>query len=143
MARHIPTEPRETPFSIFLWGGEETFNRRKSILKEFTTKPVFDKKLVTLPSLPRMDAWTGAAYQSRELINLKLKHGWSNRQFMDAITMTDNMLPVQPQFRSMIPASHVAEVRNCGINITSLHVKLGASNVRRAEGYLDPACGAL
>lgn len=95
----VPLEPTETPFSIFLWGSKEKFDRRRSILKEFTSNPVFSKKLVTLPSLPRKDAWTRAAFQSRELIALKLRNGWSHTQFQEAIRMTDNMLPVQPQFR--------------------------------------------
>ena len=94
----VPLEPKETPFSVFLWGGEAKFDRRKSILKEFLRNPVFSKKLVTLPSLPRKDAWTRAAFQARELIALKLKNDWSHTQFMESIRMTDNMLPVQPQF---------------------------------------------
>ena len=97
--RNIPIEPCEKPFSVFLWGGHEKFNRRKALLKEFTSNPIFSKKLVTVPSLARKDAWTRAALQARELIRLKLTHNWPHVQFMEAIRLTDNMLPVQPQFR--------------------------------------------
>lgn len=97
--RSIPTEPRETPFSVFLWGGKDKFDRRKVLLQELTGNPIFSKKLVTVPSLARKDAWTRAALQSRELIRLKLQHGWPHVQFMEAIRLMDNMLPVQPQFR--------------------------------------------
>jgi acyl-CoA oxidase len=97
--RNIPKEPKETPFALFLWGGKEKFQRRKILLEEFTSNPIFSKELVTVPSLARKDAWTRAALQSRELIRLKLKHDWPHVQFMDAIRLMDNMLPVQPQFR--------------------------------------------
>jgi hypothetical protein len=101
MARHIPIQPESSNFTLFLWGGEEKLERRKALLKVFIGNPIFDKKIVTPPSLARKDAWTRAAMQSRELIRLKLKNDWPHRHFMDAIKMTDNMLPVQPQFRSM------------------------------------------
>ena len=97
--RNIPKEPKETPFSVFLWGGNEKFQRRRILLEEFTSNPIFSKKLVTVPSLARKDAWTRAALQARELIRLKLKHGWPHVQFMEGIRLMDNMLPVQPQFR--------------------------------------------
>ncbi|KAI1612554.1 acyl-CoA dehydrogenase/oxidase C-terminal [Exophiala viscosa] len=97
--RNIPTTPDETTFGLFLWGGREKFDRRKAILEAFIGNPIFSKKTVTTPSLARKDAWTRAALQSRELIRLKLKHDWPHRQFMEAVRFTDNMLPVQPQFR--------------------------------------------
>ncbi|KAK3714333.1 hypothetical protein LTR37_007919 [Vermiconidia calcicola] len=96
--RKIPKEPAEGDFTLFLWGPEK-FARRESILKAFTTNPIFSKTSVILPSLARKDAWTRAAHQARELIRLKLQHNWSHTQFMEAIRLTDNMLPVQPQFR--------------------------------------------
>ena len=94
----IRKEPVESPFTTFLWG-KEKLDRRKSILKAFTENPAFSKSSVVLPSLPRKDAWTRAALQARELIKLKLSEGWSHAQFMEAIRLTDNFLPVQPQFR--------------------------------------------
>lgn len=94
----IPKEPQESQFTTFLWG-KEKHDRRKSILKAFTENPIFSKSAVVLPSLPRKDAWTRAALQARELIKLKLTEGWSHTQFMEAIRLTDNFLPVQPQFR--------------------------------------------
>lgn len=97
-SRRIPKEPIETSFTIFLWG-KEKFERRKSILKAFTENSIFSKNVVVYPSLARKDAWTRTALQSRELINLKLKNGWSHTQFIEAIRLTDNFLPVQPQFR--------------------------------------------
>src|ERR1700761_3798570 len=96
--RNIPKEPVEGPFTLFLWG-KEKFDRRKSILKAFTSNPIFSKTSVVLPSLARKDAWTRSALQARELIRIKLSQGWSHTQFMEAIRLTDNMLPVQPQFR--------------------------------------------
>lgn len=96
--RKIPKEPSESPFTIFLWG-EEKFKRRASILKAFSENPIFSKTSVVLPSLARKDAWTRAALQSRELIRLKLEQNWNHAQFMEAIRLTDNMLPVQPQYR--------------------------------------------
>lgn len=99
MARDIPTSPRESPFSIFLYGGSEKWLMRTTVLQELTTNPIFDKKSVTIPSLARKDAWTRAAYQSRELIRIKLAKKWPHRYFMEAIKLTDQMLPVQPQFR--------------------------------------------
>jgi acyl-CoA oxidase len=100
VGRNIPTKPKETQFGLFLWGGREKFLRRQAILEAFVDNPIFSKKIVTTPSLARKDAWTRAAMQSRELIRLKLKNGWPHRHFMEAIRYTDNMLPVQPQFRS-------------------------------------------
>jgi acyl-CoA oxidase len=99
MARNILTEPRESPFSIYLYGGEEKWRMRTTVLKELSTNPIFDKKSTTIPSLARKDAWTRAAYQSRELIRIKLTKNWPHRYFMEAIKLTDQMLPVQPQFR--------------------------------------------
>lgn len=96
--RHIPKEPIETPFTLFLWGADK-FQRRKSILAAFTSNPIFSKKDIVLPSLARKDAWTRSALQARELIRLKLTHNWSHTQFLDAVRETDNFLPVQPQFR--------------------------------------------
>lgn len=97
-SRRIPKEPVESLFTIFLWG-KEKFERRKSILKAFSENPIFSKDVVVYPSLARKDVWTRTALQSRELIKLKLKNGWSHTQFMEAIRLTDNFLPVQPQFR--------------------------------------------
>ncbi len=94
----IPKEPVASPFTLFLWG-QEKFNRRKSILKAFSENPVFSKTSVVLPSVARKDAWTQKALQARELIRLKLEENWDRTQFMEAIRLTDNMLPVQPQFR--------------------------------------------
>lgn len=94
----VPKEPPESPFAIFLWGREK-FERRRDILKAFNEDPLFCKTNVVLPSIARKDAWTRASLQARELIRLKLKHGWSRTQFQEAIKLTDNMLPVQPQFR--------------------------------------------
>lgn len=94
----IPKEPVETPFALFLWD-KAKFQRRKSILQSFTNNAVFSKTDVVLPSLARKDAWTRAAFQARELIRLKLTHGWSHDQFLEAVRETDNFLPVQPQFR--------------------------------------------
>ena len=96
--RNIPKEPVETQFSVYLWGGREKFQRRKRFLKEFTTNPIFSKTLVTVPSLARKDAWTRQALQARELIRLKLKHGWHHEHFMEALRFLD-FLPVEPQFR--------------------------------------------
>jgi hypothetical protein len=102
MARHIPTQPEDSAFTLFLWGGEEKLGRRKEILAVLIGNPVFDKKIVTPPALARKDVWTRAAMQSRELIRLKLEKNWPHRHFMEAIRLTDNMLPVQPQFRSTL-----------------------------------------
>ena len=96
--RNIPKEPVETRFAVYLWGGEEKFQRRRWFLKEFTTNPIFSKTLVTVPSLARKDAWTRQALQARELIRLKLKHGWHHEHFMEALRFLD-FLPVEPQFR--------------------------------------------
>jgi acyl-CoA oxidase len=96
--RRIPKTPVETPFGLFLWD-KEKFERRKSILEAFTSTPIFSKGEVVYPSLARKDVWTRTVFQSRKLIELKLRHNWSNKQFMEAIEMTDNFLPVQPQFR--------------------------------------------
>ena len=96
--RNISKEPVETPFSVFLWGGHEKLQRRKLFLKEFTSNPIFSKTLVTVPSLARKDAWTRQALQARELIRLKLKHGWHHEHFMEALRFLD-FLPVEPQFR--------------------------------------------
>ncbi|KAK5710875.1 hypothetical protein LTR17_018625 [Elasticomyces elasticus] len=95
--RNIPVVPIDTPFSVFLWGGREKFDRRRDIHQELSSNPIFSKTSVVLPSIARKDAWTRAAYQARELIRLKLEHGWSHTAFREAIRMTDNMLPVQPQ----------------------------------------------
>ena len=97
--RNIPKEPIETPFTVFLWGGKEKFDRRVSILRALSTNPTFSKSAVVLPSLARKDAWTRSAHQARELIAIKFRKSWSHTQFMEAIRLTDNMLPVQPQFR--------------------------------------------
>jgi acyl-CoA oxidase len=94
----VPKTPVESPFAIFLWE-KEKFERRRSILEAFTSNPIFSKDAVVYPSMARKDVWTRTAQQSRELIRLKLNHGWSRTQFMEAIRMTDNFLPVQPQFR--------------------------------------------
>lgn len=97
--RSIPVDPLESPLSLFLWGGKEKFERRKNILRALVGDPIFSKKSIVLSSIARKDAWTRAALQARALINLKLRHVWSHTQFQEAIKMTDNMLPVQPQFR--------------------------------------------
>ncbi|KIW94370.1 uncharacterized protein Z519_04346 [Cladophialophora bantiana CBS 173.52] len=58
MSRHIPVQPEESAFTLFLWGGEEKLRRRKALLKVLIGDPLFDKKIVTPPSLARQDAWT-------------------------------------------------------------------------------------
>ena len=95
----VVTETRETAFTVFLWG-RERFQRRQEILKVFTSTPIFSKSLVTTPSLARKDVWTRAVLQARELIAVKLQRGWSHIQFIEAIGMLDDSLPVLPQFRS-------------------------------------------
>ncbi|KAK5705294.1 hypothetical protein LTR97_002412 [Elasticomyces elasticus] len=95
--RNIPINPIDTPFSVFLWGGRVKFDRRRDIHQELSSNPIFSKTSVVLPSIARKDAWIRAAYQARELIRLKLERGWSHTHFREAIRMTDNMLPVQPQ----------------------------------------------
>ena len=97
--RHIPVDPVDTPFSVFLWGGKEKFERRRDIHQALSRNPIFSKTSIVLPSIARKDAWTRAALQARELIRLKLEHGWSHTAFRESIRLTDNMLPVQPQFR--------------------------------------------
>jgi hypothetical protein len=94
----VPKKAVKSPFTLFLWE-KEKFERRVSILEAFTSNPIFSKGLVTYPSMARKDVWTRTAQQSRELIRLSLTLGWSRTQFMEAIRMTDNFLPVQPQFR--------------------------------------------
>jgi acyl-CoA oxidase len=94
----VPKEPVESSFGIFLWEREK-FDRRVSILEAFTSNPLFSKGIIVYPSMARKDVWTRAAEQSRELIRLKLENQWSRTQFMEAIRMSDNFLPVQPQFR--------------------------------------------
>jgi acyl-CoA oxidase len=96
--RRIPKSPVDSPFGIFLWG-KDKLDRRKSLLKAFAANPIFSKGDIVYPSLARKDVWSRTALQSRELISLKLKNEWSNTQFMEAIRLTDNFLPVQPQFR--------------------------------------------
>ncbi|TKA78007.1 hypothetical protein B0A55_03845 [Friedmanniomyces simplex] len=97
--RKIPIDPVNTPFSIFLWGGRDKFDRREDIHEALSKNPIFSKTSVVLPSIARKDAWTRAALQARELVRLKLEHGWTHTAFREAIRLTDNMLPVQPQFR--------------------------------------------
>ncbi|KIW06485.1 uncharacterized protein PV09_02921 [Verruconis gallopava] len=96
--RNIPKEPVESDFGLFLWG-KEKFLRRKATLKAFATDPIFSKGEVVYASLPRKDVWARTVLQSKALIELKLREGWSHTQFMEAIKMTDNFMPVQPQFR--------------------------------------------
>lgn len=97
--RNIPKQVKETPFAVFLWGGQEKFDRRRDVYNELSTNPMFVKDLGYHTSLARKDAWTKAALQSRELIGIKLRKRWPHRHFIDAIRMTDWFLPVQPQFR--------------------------------------------
>jgi acyl-CoA oxidase len=107
----INNEPQETPLSVFLWGGEVKFRRRTEILRVFTANPVFSKSLTAVPSLARKDVWTQGVFQARELIAIKKKQNWSHAQFIEAVRMLDNSLPVLPQFRSKLgqqrkPATH-------------------------------------
>ncbi|KAH8811027.1 acyl-CoA dehydrogenase/oxidase C-terminal [Xylogone sp. PMI_703] len=95
----ISNNVKVTALSMLLWGGKDRLRRREEILKVLTNNPVFSKSLVTVPSLARKDAWTRAVFQARELIAIKKIHGWSNEQFIEAIRMIDDSLPVLPQFR--------------------------------------------
>lgn len=95
----VPQEAVETPFALFLWGGRERFDRRKAALDTLSKHALFSKDAVVPQSLARKDVWTRIAIQSRELVALKLRHGWSNPHFMDVIAMTDWMMPIHPQFR--------------------------------------------
>ena len=97
--RRVPKDATETPMGLFLWGGREKFDRRREILETLSSNPVFSKGEVIYPSLARKDVWERTALQSRELIRIYLTKRWPYRTFMDAIRMTDWMLPVQPQFR--------------------------------------------
>ena len=99
--RDIHTEPVETPFAVFIWGGREKFDRRRSILKLLTTNPIFSKRNASIAALARRDAWTKGAIQSRELIKLKLEYDWTPTHVLEAVrSFLDHMLPVQPQFMS-------------------------------------------
>lgn len=93
-SRFVPLDPVETPFSVFLWGGKEKFQRRKVVHQALSKNPIFSKNTVALPSLARKDVWTRTAFQASELIRLKLEHGWSHTHFQEAIRLTDNFLPV-------------------------------------------------
>ncbi|KAK5952764.1 hypothetical protein OHC33_006357 [Knufia fluminis] len=97
--RHIPKHAVETPLGLFLWGGQEKFDRRREVLETLSSNPIFSKGEVVYASLARKDVWTRTALQSCELIRIYLTKKWPYRTFMDAIRMTDWMLPVQPQFR--------------------------------------------
>lgn len=97
--RHVPKAAVETPLGLFLWGGREKFDRRKEVLEVLSNNPIFSKGDVVYPSLARKEVWERTALQSRELIRIYLTRKWPYRTFMDAIRMTDWMLPVQPQFR--------------------------------------------
>ena len=65
---------KETPFGVFLWGGQEKFNRRRDVFNELSSNPMFAKDTGSYTSLARKDAWTKAALQSRELITIKLRN---------------------------------------------------------------------
>lgn len=95
----VPQQAIESPFALFLWGGKERFDRRKTSLDTLSTHPQFTKSTIIPQSLARKDVWTRIAIQSKELVTLKLRNQWSNAQFMDAIAMTDWMMPIHPQFR--------------------------------------------
>lgn len=95
----VNSQPTETPFSVFLWGGKDRFDRRRELLAEFTDRPIFSKSFASNASLSRKDAWTRAALQARELIKLKLSGGWSRVKFLEAVHMLDDGVPVIPQFR--------------------------------------------
>ena len=96
---NIPQEPAESPLSTFLWGGQERFQRRKTSLEVLLKHPLFSKFDNVPYALARKDVWTRAALQSKELMALKFRLKWSNEQFMDAVALTDWMVPVYTQFR--------------------------------------------
>jgi acyl-CoA oxidase len=102
--RHIPTtiSSNPPPFAVFLWGDDEKYARRKYLFDTLSNNPLFKKETQRYASSARRDIWKHTAQQSRELIRLKLTHNWPRRYFIDAIRMTDWMLPVQPQFRIFI-----------------------------------------
>lgn len=97
--RYIPIHVTETHFGLFLWGGRDRFDRRKEVLETLSSNPLFSKHEVVYASLARKDVWERTALQSRELIRIYLTKKWPYRTFMEAISMTGWMLPVQPQFR--------------------------------------------
>jgi len=97
--RHIPKHAVETPLGLFLWGGRERFDRRKEILETLSSNPMFSKGEIVYASLARKEAWERTARQSQELIRIYLTKKWPHRTLIDAIRMTDWMLPIQPQFR--------------------------------------------
>ncbi|KAJ3529548.1 hypothetical protein NM208_g9704 [Fusarium decemcellulare] len=95
----VHKHPQETPLAVFLWGGQDRFDRRKTILDAFLSRPVYSKSLVTTSTVSRKEAYTRAVLQARDLIELKLKLGWTNATFLDAVHMLDDGVPVIPQFR--------------------------------------------
>jgi acyl-CoA oxidase len=96
---NVPRHVVSSPFALFLWGGDDKFERRKNALDALSTDSMFSKTAPIVHSQARKDVWNRIAQQSKKLVALKLRHRWSDAQLMDAIAMTDWMMPIHPQFR--------------------------------------------
>ncbi|KAF7193638.1 Peroxisomal acyl-coenzyme A oxidase 1 [Pseudocercospora fuligena] len=94
----VPTEPVRSEFGLFLWG-KEKFQRREEILKALQQNPIFAKVPGASASMARKDVWIHSVLQARELIALKLKHGWPDTQFQESFGFLENTVQASPQFR--------------------------------------------
>lgn len=83
----------------FLWGAEE-LRRREEILEALAQYPL--KTTCSNPyRLSRKELWTLRVQQNLELLELKMRLGWSDQHFLDALKIAcPDIASINPNYRS-------------------------------------------
>jgi hypothetical protein len=86
-------------FAAFVWGVDE-LNRRREILEALTRYPL--KTTCRNPyKLSRKELWTLRIEQNLELLELKMRLGWSAQHYLDALRIAcPDVASTSPNYRS-------------------------------------------
>lgn len=87
----------------FVWGVDE-LNRRQEILEALAQNPL--KTTCRNPyQLSRKELWTLRIKQNLELLELKMRLGWSAQHYLDALRIAcPDVASTSPNYRSELPA---------------------------------------
>lgn len=83
----------------YIWG-EDELKRRHEIIRALSEFPI-KTKCHDIYELSRRDLWIFRVQQSVEILELKLKLGWTNQHFLDALRIiSPDVSPLGVNYRS-------------------------------------------
>jgi hypothetical protein len=89
----------QVEFARYIWGAD-VFDRRQDILRALAKHPI-KTKCDDPYQLSRRDLWILRFRQSVEVLELKMRLGWSSQQFVDALRIAlPEVSPLNVNYRS-------------------------------------------